>query len=1066
MSYQHSKEGRPPYGRRLLPCVLDDEAALNPERVFAIVPRSDDLSQGFNDVAFAQMANAVNYLAGRLQALFGPKPEHHFETLTYIGISDLRYNVVFYAAVKAGYKVFFPSPRNPTATNLLLMEETKSTKILYAKEMMGIVNQLCASNVDLLTANIESLKDLLEAQPSTFQYRPSFSQAVGHPVVVLHSSGSTGNPKPVVMKHGTFTSMDNDRNFPTVPGRKNHDATVFDFDGNRGRIFEPFPPFHVGGFFYKIVTPLYTNAVPVFGPPLRPPSGALVAEIMRQQRIRGCVLPPSVAEQLLHEPDGLDIIKGVDIFCYAGGPLSQAAGDAISAVTNLCQFYGSTEMGQVRQLLPRREDWSYMEFHPHAKLEFQPFDDGAYELVVFADASTADSSSLNHNYPGLEVWRTKDLFKPHPTKKDLWRFHGRVDDIIVLSSGEKLNPIPMENHLQGLPSISGAQVIGQGRFQPALLLEAKTSSQATNEDLIDQMWPAIEVANEKMPSHGRVARSKVMFARVDKPFIRAGKGTIIRRLNEAAYREELDKLYDSRPQKHLSQSRELVATAFKLNSVKEHVRSIFPSSLQANKLHDLDNLYLCGLDSIKTVEALEALKSSLLSHRAASDLAWLSLETFYENPSIQQLSQVILAFLNDGHVPSKKDRVAKMAETLERFTQSLGSPTEKLPNPNTSSDLCVAITGTTGSLGSYVLSNYIQDPRITKIFCLNRSKTAQQQWEGKCSSTNGSPSSGINKLHFLTVDFAQTNLGLSPSDYAKVTAECDFIVHTAWKVDFNQDLSSFEDNIQSVRTFIDWSISSPRRPRILLVSSISSVGPWNPTYQDTGIPEAAVEDLNAALDFGYSESKQVAERLLDKAAHAAKVPVSILRVGQIGGPSTKTQTKWTERELVPSMLKTSKSLGLLPTNMPPVDWIPVDVVATIIAEISFSTVGDLSTPQYYNIVNPNPVPWPTYQEVMKTYCGPHVQAVPLSEWIQKLQTFDAADVDQLAAKPALKLLKSFSYLASRGPTVTFQTSRSVHASKTMAELEPGRKFMLDLPHPSSEKQFKYEKVPALNHHAS
>lgn len=105
MSNQRNKEGSPQYGRKLLPCVLDDEAALNPQRVFAIVPRSDDLSQGFIDVTFAQMANAVNYLADRLQALFGPNPRYHFETLTYIGISDLRYNVVFYAAVKAGYKV-------------------------------------------------------------------------------------------------------------------------------------------------------------------------------------------------------------------------------------------------------------------------------------------------------------------------------------------------------------------------------------------------------------------------------------------------------------------------------------------------------------------------------------------------------------------------------------------------------------------------------------------------------------------------------------------------------------------------------------------------------------------------------------------------------------------------------------------------------------------------------------------------------------------------------------------------------------------------------------------------
>lgn len=916
------------------------------------------------------------------------------------------------------------------------MDQIESTKVLYANEMVGIVDQLSASNINLVTSNIESLKDLLEAQPFLYQYRPSFYEAVGHPVLVLHSSGSTGTPKPVVMKHGTFTSFDNDRNFPTVPGRKNHDTTLWDFDGNGGRIFEPFPPFHLAGFFNKIMIPLYTNAIPVFGPPLRPPSGALVAEIMRQQSIRGCLLPPSVAEQLLHEPDGLDMIKRLDIFCYAGGPLSPAAGDAISAVTNLCQFYGSTEMGQIRQLLPRREDWSYMQFHPHARFEFQPSEDGAFELVVFADASTADSSALNHNYPGLEVWHTKDLFKPHPTKKDLWRFHGRVDDIIVLSSGEKLNPIPMESYLQGLPNVSGAQVIGQGRIQPALLLEAKTLSQTANKDLIDELWPAIEASNATMPSHGRIARSKIMLAKVDKPFVRAGKGTIVRRLNEAAYRGELDKLYDGRPQKHSSQPMELVPTTFTLHSIKKLVRSIIPSSLQANKLQDLDNLYLSGLDSIKTVEALEVLKSSLLAHRTASDLAWLTLETFYENPSIQQLSQVILSFLDNGDLPSKKDRVAKMSETLERFTHSLDCSANETPNLKKSSNLCVAVTGTTGSLGSYILNNYIQDPRVTKIFCLNRSKTAQQQWEEHRSSTNGSPGNGNDKLQFFTVESAQANLGLSPDDYAKLTAESDIIVHTAWKVDFNLDLSSFVDNIQSIRTFIDWSISSPLRPRILFVSSISSVGPWNPTYQDTGIPEAAVEDLDAALHFGYSESKQVAERLLDKAAYAAKVPVSILRVGQIGGPSNTTQTKWTEREVMPSMLETSKSIGILPTDLPPVDWIPVDEVAKIIMEISFSTVGDLlSTPQSYNIVNPNPVPWQAYQEAMKTYLGPEVQAVPLSQWLQRLQIFDATDVDQLATKPALKMLKFFSYMASQGPTAGFQTSHGVCASKTMAGLE-------------------------------
>ena len=103
-------KSKPRYGRRLLPCTLDDEALANPQRTFASYARSNDLSQGFQDVEFQHMANAVNHLAFWLRSLFGPKPDHQFETLTYIGVPDLRYNIVFYAAVKCGYKVNSRSP--------------------------------------------------------------------------------------------------------------------------------------------------------------------------------------------------------------------------------------------------------------------------------------------------------------------------------------------------------------------------------------------------------------------------------------------------------------------------------------------------------------------------------------------------------------------------------------------------------------------------------------------------------------------------------------------------------------------------------------------------------------------------------------------------------------------------------------------------------------------------------------------------------------------------------------------------------------------------------------------
>ncbi len=96
---------RPNFGRRLMPEILDDEARENPHRVFAATAKSTDLAQGFQNVSFAEMANAVNFVAHQIQTQFGRELDDGIPTLTYIGVPDLRYNIVFYAAVKSGWKV-------------------------------------------------------------------------------------------------------------------------------------------------------------------------------------------------------------------------------------------------------------------------------------------------------------------------------------------------------------------------------------------------------------------------------------------------------------------------------------------------------------------------------------------------------------------------------------------------------------------------------------------------------------------------------------------------------------------------------------------------------------------------------------------------------------------------------------------------------------------------------------------------------------------------------------------------------------------------------------------------
>lgn len=94
------------YGKRLLCNVLHEEAAICPDRLFAIVYKSNDVSDGYYRVTFKQIAVAANHVSHWLQAVFenGEKPIGH-PTVAYCGIPDVRYSIIFFAAVQCGYQV-------------------------------------------------------------------------------------------------------------------------------------------------------------------------------------------------------------------------------------------------------------------------------------------------------------------------------------------------------------------------------------------------------------------------------------------------------------------------------------------------------------------------------------------------------------------------------------------------------------------------------------------------------------------------------------------------------------------------------------------------------------------------------------------------------------------------------------------------------------------------------------------------------------------------------------------------------------------------------------------------
>lgn len=222
---------------------------------------------------------------------------------------------------------------------------------------------------------------------------------------------------------------------------------------------------------------------------------------------------------------------------------------------------------------------------------------------------------------------------------------------------------------------------------------------------------------------------------------------------------------------------------------------------------------------------------------------------------------------------------------------------------------------------------------MTRISCLARSNNAAERIKTSLATWSTPPHIDSSRVSSHQADYKSADFGLPPAVLSDLRETVDIITHNAWKVDFNHSLETFEEtHIRGVCNLIDFSASSPRHPRLVLVSSISSVGDWcaiDPAGSTT--PEMLPPTLAAAQATGYSESKSVAEHIL--AAEKSVIDATILRVGQIAGPVLPGNgAKWNETEWFPIMLKTAKTIKKIPDAhaLGDIDWIPVDLLSSVI----------------------------------------------------------------------------------------------------------------------------------------
>lgn len=724
-----------------------------------------------------------------------------------------------------------------------------------------------------------------------YAYNKTWAEASTEPTLVLHTSGSTGLPKPIIIRHALGAVMDVQHLVKCRDGEELHSRL---WPG--AKALSTFPAFHAAGIILTLFSALYIGIDIVLASPSVPVTSNLVDDMMKHANLDGLMLAPSTVEELAFSTSSLELIQKKDIkfIAFGGGPVGQKAGDVLTKITILQNLIGSTEATLFSLIWTGRENWRYFKFHANNGLKFVERADNLYEMIVVRDPKLQMFQGMLHTFPELNEISTKDLYQKHPTRPDHWLYRGRADDIIVFSNGEKLNPVTMEQTINEHPDVRSAIIVGQARFQPAAIIELVDSVVVTEEnktDLITRIQPFIDAANKGSPTHGQIKDGFVTFAKPGKPFLRAAKGTVQRAATVKLYEPEIEELFanaEGGDDNNLETS--------SLEALTSTLKGLIAKIANVKDLNVDEDVFASGsFDSLLVFTLLRQLRSALKKDNVESEK--LQASTIYNNPTVKSLASILykLAHPSESEEDSIKTTFEERQQMFEKYAKDFPFTVSGTSDFDSETQISVILTGSTGSMGSYMLDDLVALPHVSRIYALNRAVNGEERQRG--ASDSHGLNTDFSKVRFFKTDMSQPRFGLEQEKYDELLSNTTHIIHNQWQVDFNLSLASFEPHIRGVRNLIDFAAQSKHNA---ILSFISSIGTTQGKNWETTIPETIIEDWNSAA-MGYGSSKLISEVLMAEARKVGGVRTQVLRVGQVSGPVRKETGRWNIQEWFPTV---------------------------------------------------------------------------------------------------------------------------------------------------------------------
>ena len=319
-------------------------------------------------------------------------------------------------------------------------------------------------------------------------------------------------------------------------------------------------------------------------------------------------------------------------------------------------------MGQLMTSFRPRDDkaWNYVRPLPATNpfIRMAPRAHNTFECVVL-DGLPSKVVSNCDDPPNS--FNTSDLFSPHPTITNAWKYLGRLDDRVTLVNGEKVLPIPYEHQIRENKLVREACVFGVGRALPGLIIVPSEKAIGMSKvELLDLLWPVVQAANSRVESFSQICPEMIEILEVGAEYPSTDKGTMIR----AAFYKRFEGLIDSIYLRFEAPAAGKADGGLSLDrdELKTYLANIFGEKLGFAEINDSTDFFEAGVDSLQAITARGIMMREL-------DLGTTNLgqNVVFEYPNISILAEHLYS-LRTGEKMGQKDEIELMGELIQKYS--------------------------------------------------------------------------------------------------------------------------------------------------------------------------------------------------------------------------------------------------------------------------------------------------------------------------------------------------------------------------------------------------------------